>query len=315
MPKFDYSVVVATYNRAAYIEGCLKPFMEPSAEGLDVVVVDDGSTDGSPSIVQRMARESRGAKIRLIEQSNSGAGSARNRGVAEVKTPFVAFLDDDDRWFPWTLQTVQRLVTAAPNAAMFLLCVASFTDETELQLLSETSLETVENSSFFEFYLDPPTPIYGSCNVVVRRDAFWAVGGFDSQLSAAEDIDLFFRMSAEGPTLTAVAPILVGYRVNTSGSLSKNSILQFAGTQIILGRYVRGELVDEPKMLQAAMTRFVLIRFWTLFSRGEIDLAWRLLKDTTLLLRREKGIFFVARLYFTLLRRKLFPKGVAIGPA
>lgn len=315
MPKFDYSVVIATYNRVAYLEGCLKPFMVPSAEGLDVVVVDDGSTDGSPSIVQRMARESRGAKIRLMQQSNAGAGAARNRGVAEVTTPFVAFLDDDDRWFPWTSRTVQNLVTLDPNAAMLLLRIASFDDEAQLDLLVESPLEIVNDPSFFKFYLNPPIPIYGSCNVAVRRDAFVAVGGFDPQIGAAEDIDLFFRMSSQGRVVTAVAPVLVGNRANTSGSLSKNSSRQFEGARIILGRYMRGELAGDPRMQQVAMTRFVLIRFWTLFNRGETDLAGNLLKEAARLVRAEKGRLFVARLQLVLLKRKLFPKEDAVAPA
>jgi hypothetical protein len=305
MPNFNYSVVIATYNRANYLEGCLKVFMEPAAEGLDVVVVDDGSTDNSSILVRRLANESRGARIRLVQQSNSGVGAARNLGVAQTKAPFIFFLDDDDRWFPWTLQIAQRLIQETPNASMFLLRIASFTNEVQLESQREAALEVVSCASFFDFYVSPPIPIYGSCNVGVRRSAFCAVGGFDSDVLSGEDIDLFFRMSAQGQVLTAVAPVLVGNRANMVGSLSKNSRQQLQGAQTVLGRYMRSELQGVPKTMQVAMARFVLVRFWTLMNRREIDLAARLLKDAVPLLTAEKGWLFVARLRLSMLKRRL----------
>jgi glycosyltransferase involved in cell wall biosynthesis len=308
MSNFDYSVVIATYNRAKYLEGCLKTFMEPAAEGLVVVVVDDGSTDSSPMLVRKLAGESRGARIHLLQQSNSGVGAARNRGVAETKTPYVFFLDDDDRWFPWTVQAAQQLVSQTPEASMFLLRIAPFTDEAQLDSLHQMPLEVTSHSSFFDFYLNPPISIYGSCNVGVRRDAFTSVDGFDPAFQSGEDIDLFFRMSAQGQVTTAVEPVLVGYRANTSGSLSKNSKQQMQGARLVMGRYLRGELTGSPETMQSAMTRYALIRFRTLLNRGETLLARQLLRDATPILKMEKGYYFLARLHLVLLKRKFFPK-------
>lgn len=271
-------------------------------------MVDDGSTDSSPMLVRKLASESRGARIHLLQQSNSGVGAARNRGVAETKTPYVFFLDDDDRWFPWTVQAAQQLVSQTPEAAMVLLRIASFTDDAQLDGLHQTPLEVTSHASFFDFYLDPPISIYGSCNVGVRRDAFTSVGGFDRAFRSGGDIDLFFRMSAQGRVLTAVAPVLVGNRANTSGSLSKNSKQQMQGAQIVLGRYLRGELIGSPKTMQSAMTRYALIRFRTLLNRGEVVLAGQLLRDATPILQMEKGYYFLARLHLVLLKRKLFPR-------
>ena len=315
MPNLDYSVVIATYNRAEHLEGCLRTFMDPAAEGLEVVVVDDGSTDTSPMLVRKLASESRGERIHLLQQSNYGVSVARNRGVAETRTPYVFFLDDDDRWFPWKVQAAQLLVSQTPEAAMVLLRIASFTDEAQLDSFHQMPLEVTSHASFFDFYLNPPISIYGSCNVGVRRDAFTSVGGFDPAFRSGGDIDLFFRMSAQGRIMTAVAPVLVGNRANTSGSLSKNSKQQMQGAQLVLGRYMRGELVGSPKIMQSAMARFVLIRFWTLLNRGETALAGQFLRAAAPILKTEMGLYFLVHLHLVLLKRRLFSKEGAIVPA
>ena len=92
MPKI--SVVVPLYNKACYIDRCLDSIFGQSFPDFEVIVVNDGSTDGSEGVVERR----RHTRVRLVSQENAGPGSARNHGVRLAQSPLVAFLDGDDAW-------------------------------------------------------------------------------------------------------------------------------------------------------------------------------------------------------------------------
>lgn len=95
------SVVVPLYNKAAYIENTVVSILSQSHPPDEIIVVNDGSTDDGPSLVQAMEDE----RIQLIHQDNQGPGSARNRGLQVAKAPYIAFLDADDEWLPTFLET------------------------------------------------------------------------------------------------------------------------------------------------------------------------------------------------------------------
>ncbi|MBA2559374.1 MAG: glycosyltransferase, partial [Propionibacteriales bacterium] len=96
------SVVVPVYNVESYLSACLDSLLAQSFTDLEVVVVDDGSTDGSSAIAERYVREH--DRWRLIRTTNRGLGAARNRGVAEVRGEYLAFLDSDDLLPPHAYQ-------------------------------------------------------------------------------------------------------------------------------------------------------------------------------------------------------------------
>ena len=95
------SVVVPLYNKAAYIEQTLHSILTQTHPPHEVIVVNDGSTDAGPDLVQAIEDE----RIRLIDQDNQGPGGARNRGLIEATSLYVAFLDADDEWLPNFLET------------------------------------------------------------------------------------------------------------------------------------------------------------------------------------------------------------------
>src|SRR5277367_6637039 len=90
------SVIVPLYNKAPYIERCLDSILSQTFGELEVIIVNDGSTDGGDEAVRRC----KDGRIRLIGQHNQGPGAARNRGVAESSAPIIAMLDGDDAWEP-----------------------------------------------------------------------------------------------------------------------------------------------------------------------------------------------------------------------
>src|SRR3546814_65596 len=101
-----FSVVIPTYNRKKFIGTTLKSILAQQCTDYEIIVVDDGSTDGT-----RESLASYGSSVRILEQPNYGPGAARNLGLGEARGDYVAFLDSDDIWFPWTLETFATLIT------------------------------------------------------------------------------------------------------------------------------------------------------------------------------------------------------------
>lgn len=106
-------MIVPLYNKAAYVGRCLESILEQRYENFEVIVVDDGSTDGGADVV----REYKDPRVRVITQENAGPGAARNRAAAEARHEWIAPLDSDDAWDPRYLMENIRLREAHPQAA------------------------------------------------------------------------------------------------------------------------------------------------------------------------------------------------------
>lgn len=110
------SVVIPLYNKAPHIVGTLESVFAQTVPPQEIIVVDDGSTDGGSDLVEPYVR-SHG--VRLIRQANAGVSAARNRGLREAVGEYVAFLDADDQWLPCHIEVLARLIAIYPEASLF----------------------------------------------------------------------------------------------------------------------------------------------------------------------------------------------------
>lgn len=113
MPLF--SVIIPLYNKASYVRKAIESVIEQTYKEWELVVVDDGSIDGSGDIVKAIHDN----RIRLVRQDNAGVSAARNRGVAESTAPYICFLDADDWWEPTFLEEMARVIERHPNAGIY----------------------------------------------------------------------------------------------------------------------------------------------------------------------------------------------------
>ena len=182
VPGLDYCVVIPAKNAAAFIDRALASVQAQSAPALEVVVVDDGSTDATAAICQ-----SRGVRVVYLSESR-GPSAARNCGVAATTAPLIAFLDADDEWMPTHTQELLRIVSL--NGVAFAASDAErFGTETGLishGLSSRSGLDLPD-------LLILENPIIQSA-VMIRRSAFDAAGGYDESLRYSEDYDLWNRL-------------------------------------------------------------------------------------------------------------------------
>jgi len=187
MPRV--SVIIPIYNGAATIERALKSVFEQTFSDFEIVVVDDGSTDETPSVLAKF-----GDRIRMIRQSNRGFPGARNAGVAASRGDLIALIDHDDQWLPQKLELTVAALDADPGAALVYSDLFVINEAGEESRSSPIGSDTAHAPTMDEM-LSRIWPIMPS-TVVMRRAAFDGAGGFGESLH--EDLDFWLLMREQG---------------------------------------------------------------------------------------------------------------------
>jgi glycosyltransferase involved in cell wall biosynthesis len=205
----EVTVVVPTRNRASMLEQALRSVAAQRDVDLEAVVVDDGSTDDTPTVVTGMGDR----RLRLIRHERpQGVSTARNRGVAEARGHWVAFLDDDDLWAPEKLPS--QLAAAERDGREWAVTGAVSVDEQLRVLTGEPPLAPEGIVADLDRYNSVPA---GASNVLVRADLLAVTGGFDPGLRHMADWDLWIRLGRAGLPATVPRPLLA-YRLHRANA-------------------------------------------------------------------------------------------------
>jgi glycosyltransferase involved in cell wall biosynthesis len=197
----DISVIVPVYNRAGLIARALTSVFTQSRLAQEVIVVDDGSNDGTGEHVRE-----RFPQVRYFRQPNQGVSSARNRGIAEARCEWLAFIDSDDVWLPNKLESQQRALTARPE---YRICHSDEVWMRRGQFVNPMKKHAKSGGHIFLRCL--PRCVISPSSVIVHRSVIAAVGMFDESLPACEDYDLWLRVCAVYPVLYLEQPLITKY--------------------------------------------------------------------------------------------------------
>jgi glycosyltransferase involved in cell wall biosynthesis len=206
------SLVIATFNHARLLGDAIDSALAQTLSGVDIIVVDDGSTDDTPAVLERY-----GGRIRVLRQPNRGLAAARNTGLAAARGTYVAFLDADDVMAPAKLAEQVAVLERAPTIGW------TYCDVLIETVATGATVRASERFGYAARALDGwlfPELIHGNfipaIAPLVRRTALDAAGGFDERLTALEDWDLWLRLAllAEARYTPAV---LVRYRIQPGG--------------------------------------------------------------------------------------------------
>lgn len=219
MSRPAVSVVIPTYNSGRFVTHAIESVLAQSFEDIEIIVVDDGSTDGTEARVAVY-----GPQISYVERPHRGPGAARNHGAALARGEWLAFLDADDFWYPRRLELQLTMADAHKN----------------LEFVTGNHHNVDENGRLMGKAFDdnpmvggePDRPAYDGLvfgpadgaryvehrfgilsTTLVRTDLFLSVGGFDERLRLAEDVHLMYRLVAAARSFGAVRVPIAAYRV------------------------------------------------------------------------------------------------------
>jgi glycosyltransferase involved in cell wall biosynthesis len=239
MTRATVSVVLPTYDRAWCLARSIDSVLRQTYEQLELIVVDDGSTDETPRVVEECA-DPRVRYVRLA--SNRGAGASRNVGVRQASGRLLAFQDSDDEWLPTKLERQLRaLETCTPDVAVVYCDMQRHYRDGKVEYHSSPTL-------FPGGLLDPDRQFYQVCKLgiqstVIRRECFEAVGGFDEALPALEDLELFIRLSKRYRLHHLREPLV---RYHETDGLSNNMRAKFSARRRLLDLYEHELLLEDP---------------------------------------------------------------------
>lgn len=209
MTAAEVTVVIPTRDRRTFLARCLGTVLEQTGVDVEVIVVDDGSRDGTPEWIRSLADD----RIRVVAHpSPRGVSAARNTGLAVATRPWVAFVDDDDLWAPSKLALQLEAIKSSEGAQWA--CVGQVTLNDKLRIVDAVGPPAALDEPILPLLANNVVPGGGS-GVVAALNLVRDVGGFDERLSLIADWDLWIRLAQEAPATSVNRPLL-GYVRHTT---------------------------------------------------------------------------------------------------
>lgn len=221
----EVSVVIPSKDALAWLPAALESI--GSGQNLEIVVVDDGSTDGTDEFIARRALLD--TRIRVVPGPGMGPSAARNVALGVARAPLIAFLDADDRWRPGKIETQAILHRKRPDVGFSFTDYSHHTVEGEDRggcftywprfhagLQGATGPFVMDDHAMSKIYAEN---IVGTSTVVARTDLLREVGGFDTSMGSAEDWDLWLRLASRAP-VGCIPWIAADYLMHRPGNVS-----------------------------------------------------------------------------------------------
>jgi glycosyltransferase involved in cell wall biosynthesis len=248
-PKYSImkiSVVIPLYNKELSINRTIQSVLNQNYPPDEIIIVNDGSSDGSIDIVKRFSD----SRIMIINQRNLGQNAARNRGVYESKNKFIAFLDADDEWDKEYLITIRQLFLNFPDCGAY-----------------ATSSKTVKPGgkiNYPKITTCPPEPwigilpnffkiyqfgmIFNSSSIVIPKKILEEIGGFDENISYSADIDCWVKIAIKYPIAFSPKRLSIYHQDAENRNAIKNSLLIEMPVVQTIRKFIRSGEINEGEL-------------------------------------------------------------------
>jgi len=289
--KHKISVVIPLFNKRNYIRRAIQSVLSQTHSNLELIVVNDGSTDGSGDVAMSIDDP----RLRIHTQANAGEGAARNRGAELAKCSWVAYLDADDCWEPDFLVTVVDMIERFPEAV---LCATGYRIQSpgSSKLVgARDDTVAVLHSNYFALAYQEKLPFCAS-SVAIRRSVLMSCGGFAEAESLGADQDLWCRLLTNHPFALNTRALAI-YHEDAQGRICNSQLptaeLAFSTrlqAKIDSGQIPADQLPDAKRYIAAH-----LLHLATLHARqGSWESAIRFLSQSrTRSLRTKRSLKFM----------------------
>lgn len=236
MEKPLISVILPTYNRAAYLIRAMQSVLSQDYENLELLIIDDGSLDGTRDVVEA----EKDSRVRYMRTPvNRGAAAARNAGIRRAKGEYLAFQDSDDKWLPGKLtKQIELLCSCSEDTALVYHTISRISENGEKRLIPDEQVAQKErsgqifNSLLRRNYIGVPS-------ICVRKAALTGpagVGVFDPQMPIMEDYELILRIAAKYRIVYLEEVLADTYHLPGS-SLNSDLLKGIKANCILMGKY------------------------------------------------------------------------------
>ncbi|HRP72399.1 MAG TPA: glycosyltransferase [Luteimonas sp.] len=246
----ETSVIIPTWNRRELIGRAIDSVLAQTRPVDEVIVVDDGSTDDT----QAYLADRYGERISCIRQANAGVSAARNRGLAMARGRYIALLDSDDEWLPEKTQRQVAFLDANPGVGMVLCNVMRMDPDGSMIDVFDRRRQIPEDGPALRWVLRDPA--LAPLSVLMRREVYEDVGGFDEALRTAEDLDFHLRVAARWPIGVVAEPLARALRGHDGLSALASTEDDYITVMERAARAAVG-LVPEDDRRQALATAYV----------------------------------------------------------
>lgn len=265
------SVTMTVYNAEPYVGAAVESVLAQTFTDFEFIIIDDGSTDGSLCVLQRLARQD--DRIRLLSRPNTGISRARNESLSHARGEFVAIMDADDIALPTRLATEVAYLQAHPSVV----CVGAWYEviDSAGRFLTRLELPT-ENANIQALLLRGHTAICQPSSML-RREAMVNTGGFDETLAPSEDLDLYLKLGEVGE-LANIPKTLLRYRVHGRSASASARARQFESSRVACERAWKRRGIEgrfepaepwRPDESRESRYRWVLKCGWWAFTSGQ----------------------------------------------
>jgi len=193
-----FSVVIPCYNGEKHIHISVESVLAQSFEDFEIIVVNDGSIDGTSAAVRALAAKDEKGRVRLVERENGGVSAARNTGIKESRGDYVCFLDSDDQWLPEHLAALSKATERYPHEVFFSTLSQTRLVNGQVIRLDKSMPENIfVIEDYFDYELSQkPTVSKFTSTICLKRSFFDEQGLFVEGVKISEDEDMWYRAAA-----------------------------------------------------------------------------------------------------------------------
>jgi glycosyltransferase involved in cell wall biosynthesis len=217
MPRF--SVIIPAFNRLQLLQRTLDSIWAQRFTDYEIIIVDDGSTDGTGEYLNSL-----GSRVHVLKQANAGPGAARNQAIRRAAGEYLAFLDSDDLWLPWSLASYDEVIRRHQGPSIVFGKMQRFDSE---DAFTQTSELPAEDRAWTDYLAAGPSLYwYGISAFVIKRELLPPGQGFPEARMNGEDLDLILRLGTAPGFVEVKNPVTYGYREhggNVRHDLAKNA--------------------------------------------------------------------------------------------
>ncbi|MCR5700027.1 MAG: glycosyltransferase [Candidatus Saccharibacteria bacterium] len=266
------SIIIPIYNTAERLSGCLDSVLNQTHRNLEIILVDDGSTDDSPAIIQTYTQKD--SRIKVITQKNQGQSAARNRGLKQATGDFISFLDSDDAIKSNFIQKLLAPYTKNPQTILTVCGITRKflkTGQTERLYLSPSRppQKSDTKKSYILRLLTTDGRLYSSVNKLYRADIAQKLK-FDESLNFAEDTKfvLDYLQHADGQISFILEPLYI-YNFGTKTSTINQSAINWSNW-LISYRNLKTWLGPKPTLKESCCLKLILLRWRISYYRSKL---------------------------------------------